>query len=291
MIVVRTAEELREGLATQTARDERVGFVPTMGALHEGHLSLLRAARASNDVVALSIFVNPLQFGPREDLAQYPRTEDRDLELAEQEKVDVAFVPSVEEMYPPGASTRVTAGPLGNVLEGAARPGHFDGVCTVVAKLFNLVEPAEAYFGQKDAQQVAVIKAMARDLSYGVRIVACPTVREDDGLALSSRNAYLSPSGRARALSLYRALGTGAEVFGSGGEVTEVEARMRTVLAEGGTDVDYARVVDPQSFGSWHEGPALLAIAARVDETRLIDNLVVEPGEGGAPSARNGDTR
>ena len=286
MIVARTVAELRETLASVRGSHMRTGFVPTMGALHEGHLSLLRAARATSDVVVLSIFVNPLQFGPDEDLARYPRSEERDLELAEEEKVDVAFLPPVEEMYPPGASVRVAAGELGTILEGKARPGHFDGVCTVVSKLFNLVEPDDAFFGQKDAQQVAVLQAMVRDLSYKTRIVVCPTVREEDGLALSSRNAYLSPSARARALSLYKALLRGADLVRDGVDPSAVEESMRSVLSEGGVEIDYARVVHPETFRPWSDGAALLVIAAQVEGTRLIDNLPAKTSTG-----PNGDTR
>src|SRR5688572_11951303 len=186
MNVVTSEVELRAELAAARAMHERVGFVPTMGALHEGHLSLVRAARSAADFVVLSVFVNPLQFGPGEDLAAYPRDEQRDMQLAQSEGVDLVFLPTVAEMYPPGRETLVHVGSLGTILEGADRPGHFDGVATVVAKLFNLVQPDVAVFGQKDAQQVAVIHQLARDLSFGIEIVVAPTVREPDGLALSS---------------------------------------------------------------------------------------------------------
>lgn len=276
MIVTRRVQDLREALATARREGAVVGFVPTMGALHEGHLSLVRAARAQSDVVVLSIFVNPLQFGPTEDLARYPRDEEGDLRRAEEEKVDIVFLPPVEEMYPPGSQVRVSAGALGTVLEGAHRPGHFDGVCTVVAKLFNLVEPDLSFFGQKDAQQVAVIRALVRDLSYRTRIVVCPTVRESNGLALSSRNAYLSPAGRAKAAVLYRALQEGAQVAEGSGSAAEVEGRMGEVLDDPEVEVDYARVVRPVDFGPWTGGPALLVVAAKVEGTRLIDNRPVE---------------
>ena len=286
MIVARTAADLRQTLTPPRRDGAVIGLVPTMGALHEGHLSLVRAARAQADVVVLSVFVNPLQFGPHEDLARYPRNEQRDLELAEEEKVDVTFLPSVEEMYPPGADVRVSAGPLGTILEGALRPGHFDGVCTVVAKLFNLVEPELAFFGQKDAQQVAVLRAMIQALSYKTRLVVCPTVREPDGLALSSRNAYLSPAGRAKARLLYRSLTAGAELVAAGGSPEEVEAGMAQILSQEGLQVDYARVVEPRDLGPWTSGDALLVVAAKVEGTRLIDNLLVE-----ASSSPSGHTR
>ena len=276
MKVVRTSADIRAALMAPRRAGSVVGLVPTMGALHEGHLSLIRSARRSVDVVVVSIFVNPLQFGLGEDLAGYPRTEERDLERAEEEKADLVFLPSVQEMYPKGATTRVTAGSLGMVLEGASRPGHFDGVCTVVAKLFNLVEPDVAFFGQKDAQQLAVIKQMVLDLSYRVRLEVCPTVRESDGVALSSRNAYLSSDERAQAPVLYRALQAGARVIAGGGDALAAEAGVAEVVASSGVELDYGRVVRPFDFEPWDGGPALLVIAARVGATRLIDNLLVD---------------
>ncbi|MFN2525394.1 MAG: pantoate--beta-alanine ligase [Actinomycetota bacterium] len=283
MKIARTVVELR-GLVARSGREGRiVGFVPTMGALHEGHLSLIRAARSESDLVVLSIFVNPLQFGPTEDLHEYPRNEPGDLELAEIEKVDVVFLPSLSEMYPAGAETTVRTGRLGEVVEGAARPGHFDGVATVVTKLFNQVEPDKAYFGQKDAQQVAVVKRLVADLGFGIDVVVCPTVRESDGLAMSSRNAYLSEEERVRATVLWRALQRGRAAYQSGFDPDAVERAMAQVIAsEEGVSVDYARVVDPETFESPSPGgPALLVIAARVGSTRLIDNLPIklEPSE------------
>ena len=285
MKVVRTIGDVRTTLAS-TSDTEVVGLVPTMGALHEGHLSLIRAARTASDVVVVSIFVNPLQFGPHEDFSLYPRDETRDLDLAESEKADVVFLPSVEEMYPPGADVQVRAGRLGTILEGAVRPGHFDGVCTVVAKLLNIVGPGIAFFGQKDAQQVAVIKKLVEDLSWPTRIEVCPIVREPDGLALSSRNEYLSEADRKRAPVLYASLRRGAETLRGGGSPAAAEAVMLKTLSEESVEVDYARALDPADFGPWAGGPALLAVAARVGSTRLIDN-VLEPG---VPE-RNGDTR
>ncbi len=277
MKVVRTEGALRDALTPHRRADHSIGFVPTMGALHEGHLSLLRAARLECDVVVVSIFVNPLQFGPREDLAAYPRSEERDLHLAEGAGTDIVFAPTTEEMYPAGTSTMVTAADVALPLEGEARPGHFDGVATVVAKLFNQVQPHKAYFGQKDAQQVAVIQAMVRDLSIPVEVVVCPTVREPDGLAMSSRNAYLSSEERERATVLWRALEAGHAALSEGAAQEVAEKVMEDVVeSETGVVLGYARAVDPTTFGpSDGTSPILLVIAARVGSTRLIDNLPV----------------
>ncbi|MBA2425768.1 MAG: pantoate--beta-alanine ligase [Actinobacteria bacterium] len=256
----------------------RIALVPTMGALHDGHLSLLRAARAESDLVVMSVFVNPRQFSSTADLDAYPRDEAGDLAAAESCGVDLVFLPPVEDMYPPGDSTTVSAGPLGAVLEGASRPGHFDGVATVVAKLFNLVEPDIAYFGQKDAQQLAVIRRMVTDLAFDVRIRACPTVRDADGLALSSRNRLLSPQERAEAPALHLALRQGAGVIERGGRVDDA-ARAMTGVLEGSSliQVDYARAVDPATFQpAGGAGPLLLAVAARLGRVRLIDNLLLD---------------
>jgi pantoate--beta-alanine ligase len=273
MKVVRTAAELRTELHSRGGA--RVGFVPTMGALHAGHLSLVKAARSDCDMVVLSIFVNPLQFGPREDFSAYPRDEGRDLKLAEGEGVDIVFAPATDEMYPPGRSTVLTVGALGEVLEGADRPGHFDGVATVVATLFNIVRPDAAYFGQKDAQQVAVIKQLIRDLAFGIDLVVCQIVREPDGLAMSSRNAYLAPEQRTQATALHRALVLGAEVIGSEGP-EGAEKRMWELLLGEGVQPSYTRAVDPDSFGPPQDGmDVLLVIAAKVGATRLIDNMLV----------------
>ncbi len=227
-----------------------LGLVPTMGAFHEGHLSLFRAARAENDIVVASLFVNPAQFAQGEDLDRYPRDEERDAALAEEAGVDVLYIPPLEEIYPPGFQTWVDVEELGSVLEGRHRPGHFRGVATVCLKLFNLVRPDRAYFGQKDAQQAAVIKTMVRNLAVPVEIRVCPTVRDEDGLARSSRNAYLSPEEREAALALPRALA----------------ARDRSLL--NGLEVDYFEEADFE--------PRVLAAAVRVGDTRLIDNVVVE---------------
>jgi pantoate--beta-alanine ligase len=247
-----------------------------MGALHEGHLSLIRAARAENDFVVMSIFVNPLQFGPSEDFAAYPRDEDKDLSLAEREGADLAFLPPQEEMYAPDRSTSVSETRVSQVLEGAARPGHFEGVCTVVAKLFNQVDAERAYFGQKDAQQVAVLKRMVRDLSFRTHIIVCPIVRESDGLAMSSRNAYLDAVQRERATVLHRSLLAGEAKLTSGGTPSEAEIVMMSTLQEvPEVQVDYAAAVDPHTFEEPQGEETLLAVAARVGPARLIDNLLV----------------
>src|SRR5882724_3652839 len=227
-----------------------LGFVPTMGALHGGHLSLVQAARSQNAAVAASVFVNPTQFGPNEDLSKYPRDLDRDRELLEKEKVDLLFAPAAEEMYPPGAMTWVTVEGLSERLEGKSRPGHFRGVTTIVSKLFHIVEPDRAYFGQKDAQQAVIIRKMVRDLDLGVEIVVCPTVRESDGLALSSRNAYLNPEERKQALVLYRAL-CRVQALTDKGERSAAkmrEAALQVFAEEKAARLDYFEIVDKESL-------------------------------------------
>lgn len=272
MKLVTTIAGVREAVA---AAARPIGLVPTMGALHEGHLSLIRAARESCDTVVVSIFVNPLQFGPTEDLDRYPRPEGRDIESAEREKVDIVFLPTVEEMYPPGRSTTVHVSGLSDVFEGSVRPGHFDGVATVVAKLFGIVTPDRAFFGQKDAQQLAVVRRMVADLSIPVEVVVCPTVRDEDGLALSSRNVYLTAGRRAAATALYSALEAGAAALEAGRTTPEAEEAMRSVLhTEPELLVDYIAVVDPDTFGP-PSRRHLLIVAARVGGTRLIDNLLM----------------
>ena len=258
----------------------RLGFVPTMGALHEGHLSLVRAAKTACDLVAASIFVNPTQFGPNEDLAKYPRSFERDCELLEREGVELLFAPSVEEMYPAGAVTWVTVGGLSERLDGRSRPGHFRGVTTVVAKLFDIVEPDAAFFGQKDAAQVAIIRRMVRDLNLPVEIVVCPIVREADGLAMSSRNAYLDPEQRKRALVLHRSL-IRVQRLAEDGErdAAKLLAAGRAEFAgEAAVRLDYFEIVDPDTLDSVEDvaGGALVAVAAVVGSTRLIDNVVLE---------------
>ena len=272
MNVYRTIAEMRAAIR---AAARPLGFVPTMGALHEGHLSLVRAARERCDTVVTSIFVNPLQFGPHEDFNQYPRSEETDLAAAEEVKVDIVFLPTVDEMYPSDRSTTVSVGEITTRYEGAIRPGHFDGVATVVAKLFGIVQPDVAFFGQKDAQQLAVINRMVADLSMSVEVVGCPTIREPDGLALSSRNVYLSADERRRAASLWQALEAGATTL-QGDDSAAAERAMHEILQSNVDSIDYAAVVDPDSFGPPRpSGPYLLIVAARLGETRLIDNLLV----------------
>lgn len=273
--LARTRAELG---ATLEQRTGRRGLVMTMGALHAGHLSLVREARRRADHVVVSIFVNPLQFGPGEDLAAYPRDLAADLALLRGEGVDVVFAPAEEEMYPAHPLVRLDPGPAGTVLEGRARPTHFAGVLQVVNKVFNLVRPDLAVFGQKDAQQLALVRTMVRDLDMGVEIVAVPVQRDDDGLALSSRNAYLSADERRRALSLVRGLRAGREAAATGAGPAQIEAAARRTIEEThGVRVDYVALVDPDTFlpveGS---GPALLAVAAWVGAARLIDNMTVE---------------
>jgi pantoate--beta-alanine ligase len=260
MRVLRTVAEAREALPR-----DGVGLVPTMGALHAGHIALLRAGRAENETLVMSIFVNPKQFGPNEDYNQYPRDEERDLQVAAEEGVDFVFSPSVEEMYPDGFQTSVDVGELGHILEGEFRPGHFRGVATVCLKLFNIVRPQRAYFGQKDAHQLAVIKRIVRDLDVPVEIKAVATVRDQDGLALSSRNAYLSAAQREKALGLPRALAAGVEAFRRGGDPAKA-AR----AAMDGLQVDY--VIESVDL----DNQLLLEAAVRIGDVRLIDNVILE---------------
>jgi pantoate--beta-alanine ligase len=269
-------QALADSLRTQ---GKTIGFVPTMGFLHEGHLSLMRRAREENDVVVASIFVNPTQFGPQEDLDRYPRDAEGDAGKCSSTSVDILFLPAAAEMYPEKPSVFVTVEGLDDVLEGAVRPGHFRGVATVVAKLFHIVKPRRAYFGQKDYQQCAVVRRMVRGLDLDVEIVVLRTVREIDGLAMSSRNAYLDGEQRRKAACLYRALRAGEELVRAGvRDPEEVRRKMRAVmLAEQGVLVDYAEVADPETLAplrTMQEKVALL-VAARIGATRLIDNLLV----------------
>ncbi len=276
MILATTLDELR------TARrllEGTVGFVPTMGYLHEGHLSLVRRARAECDRVVASIFVNPTQFGPHEDLARYPRDLQRDLSLLESEEVDLVWTPTEEEMYPPGYATWIEVEGLTRRLEGAARPGHFRGVATIVTKLFNAVQPHKAYFGQKDAQQALVIRCMTRDLNFPIEIVVCPTVREPDGLAMSSRNVYLNPQERQAATVLFRALQAAQAAYQQGERNAEV---LRTLMAEviasePLAQMQYVSVADYDTLEELQtiSGKALLSMAVFIGNTRLIDNIVV----------------
>jgi pantoate--beta-alanine ligase len=278
---VTTIRGLRDALAPERAAGRSIGLVPTMGSFHEGHLSLVRRARAACDVVVVSLFVNPTQFGPTEDLGAYPRDEAGDRALAEAEGVDLLFEPPVGEVYPEGFDTTVTVGGLTSVLDGdpARRgPGHFAGVATVVTKLFNMVAPDVAYFGQKDAQQALVVRKLARDLDIPVRIEVCPTVRDPDGLALSSRNAYLSGGERERALALSRALRAAERAVAGGAyEAGAVLAAARAELDEAGIEPEYLELRSTEDLSEVERvnGPTLLAVAARVGRARLIDNAVL----------------
>jgi pantoate--beta-alanine ligase len=267
--------------ASRAARQagRRLGLVPTMGALHEGHLSLVRAARSSVDIVAATIFVNPTQFGPNEDLAKYPRSFERDRNLLQSEGVELLFAPSVEEMYPAGAVTWVTVEELSNKLDGRSRPGHFRGVTTVVSKLFHIVEPDVAFFGQKDAAQVAIIRRMVRDLNLPVHITVCPIVREPDGLAMSSRNAYLDPEQRKEALVLQRSLLVVQQLIEQGESSASnlIVAGRQEFADKPSVRLDYFEIVNPDTLDPIQaiEDHALIAVAAYVGGTRLIDNLLI----------------
>ncbi|HWH31825.1 MAG TPA: pantoate--beta-alanine ligase [Egibacteraceae bacterium] len=282
MLLVEEPEELRATLETLRCAGRRVGFVPTMGALHEGHLSLVRAARADCDVVVVSIFVNPLQFGAGEDLDRYPRQLEADLALLEPLAADVVFHPAAERFTPPGRLTSVRVAGITEVLEGAARPGHFDGVSTIVTKLFNAVGPCRAYFGEKDFQQLAVVRRMAADLNQPVEVIGCPIVRDADGLALSSRNVYLSPEQRRDALALSAAL---REVAGKWrGDAGWARTYLANTLGDApNVRLDYAEVVDPVTLEPLEgvvRGEARALVAAYVGDTRLIDNIRLEPPTG-----------
>ena len=286
-VVVVWAGELRARLDAARGQGATVGFVPTMGAFHEGHRTLMRAARAAHDVVVVSLFVNPLQFGPGEDLDRYPRDFEADLQVARQEGVDILFVPPVDEMYPAHHQlTTVHVEELTEGLCGSVRPGHFDGVATVVAKLFGLVGPATAYFGRKDAQQLAVVRRLAADLCLPIEVIGCPLVREPDGLALSSRNRNLSPAERAAATVISRGLRTGADLVRAGerdpGRVRRVVANVLTT--EPLVRLEYAEVVRAGDLRPLErlEGEVLVAVAARVGDVRLIDNMTIRVDPAGA---------
>jgi pantoate--beta-alanine ligase len=284
MLELTTIPNLKSWSRAQRAAGRRIGFVPTMGYLHEGHLALVDEARRRADAVILSIFVNPLQFGPAEDLARYPRDLPRDRALALARGVDALFVPTVAAMYPPGSEVRLSPGPIAERWEGAARPGHFTGVLTVVAKLFHLVEPDLACFGQKDIQQLTLVRHMVRDLDWAVEIVAVPTVREPDGLARSSRNAYLGVEDRRRAVVLSRALQAAHRAW-RGGETRAavLEATMREELGtEPTVAVEYISIADPEGLAPVDQADerTVVAIAARIGGTRLIDNIILAEGTG-----------
>jgi len=276
--------EMQSAGAGLRGAGKRLGFVPTMGALHEGHLALVRRARQETDVSVVSIFVNPAQFGPGEDYRSYPRDFERDSEFLRREGVDLLFAPPVEEIYPAGFQTYATVEPVGAPLEGEARPGHFRGVATVVLKLFNIVQPHRAYFGQKDAQQCAVVRQLVRDLNLGVEIVVCPIVREPDGLAMSSRNAYLDPDERQAARVLYESLCRARELMQGGERRAQVIAgEMRRLIAqEPRARLDYVAVVDADTFEPVERigGRLVIPLAVRVGRARLLDNLLVEERDG-----------
>jgi len=281
MKTINTIQDLRKELASLPRAGKTIGLVPTMGALHEGHLSLVRAAKTQTDIVVVTLFVNPLQFGPKEDLAKYPRNLERDRELLESEGTEFLFAPTAEEMYPPGAVTYVTVEELSSRLDGLSRPGHFRGVTTVVAKLFHIVQPARAFFGQKDAAQVAVLRRMVRDLNFPVEIVVCPIVRETDGLALSSRNVYLNATERQQALILSKTLKRIRGEFEKGERSATrlIALGQEALCSEPAARLDYLAIVDPDSLEALErvDRPALLAIAVWIGSTRLIDNEILAP--------------
>ena len=280
--VARTREELRA--ARDALSGNRIAVVMTMGALHDGHATLIREARRSADHVLVTIFLNPLQFGPKEDLSRYPRTFDSDMQICQDSGADLVFAPTPDVVYPDGdPGVRISAGPLGDVLEGQSRPGHFDGMLTVVAKLMHLTGGTHFLFGQKDAQQLLLIRRMVRDLDFPARVISVPTVREPDGLAMSSRNTYLTHSDRDAALSLSRALRAGADAAAEGPSAVRRAARA-VLVAEPLVLVDYLVLVHPTTLRDvpeWYRGEALLAVAGRVGTTRLIDNTPVHVGPGG----------
>ena len=279
MLIFKTIAEAQSACAQLRGEGRILGLVPTMGALHEGHLSLVRAAKAECDIAAVSIFVNPTQFGPNEDFSKYPRTFEQDCALLEREGVDLIFAPTAEDMYPAGASTFVLVEGVSERLDGASRPGHFRGVTTVVSKLFHILCPHKAFFGQKDAAQVAVLRKMVHDLNFPLHFVVCPIVREPDGLAMSSRNRYLSEKERQQALVLQRALGE-VEKRAAAGEISSqalIEAARSVFASEPDVRIDYVAIVDPDTLVDIPDvrGGALVAVAALVGTTRLIDNLVI----------------
>jgi pantoate--beta-alanine ligase len=279
MKIIRTIDEMRAASRAIHKKNQRLGFVPTMGALHQGHLALVHAAKAQSDVVAASIFVNPLQFGPKEDLNKYPRSFERDCELLQNAGVELLFAPPVEEMYPEKELTYVNVEGLTDKLDGKSRPGHFRGVTTVVSKLFHIVEPDMAFFGQKDAAQVAIVKRMVRDLNFPVEIVVCPIVRELDGLAMSSRNAYLDARQRKSALVLYRCLLEIQKQFRQGerNSAKLIAAGKEVFGEEPSVSLDYLEIVNPETLEPIAEitGRTLVAVAAYVGTTRLIDNFLL----------------
>ena len=280
LVIVEKVKDMKELSKKYLKENKTIGFVPTMGFLHEGHLSLVRRAREENDIVVVSIFVNPTQFGPNEDYESYPRDLERDVKLLKELNVDVVFHPPVEEMYPKDFSTYVEETKLSRYLCGKSRPGHFRGVCTIVTKLFNIVHPTRAYFGQKDAQQFRVIKRMVRDLNMDVELVECPIVREHDGLAMSSRNIYLSDDERVQALALYNSLKLAENLIKSGErDAGVVKSAMKEFLSRyDKVKIDYVEIVDEETLEPVKhiEGKVIVAIACWVGKARLIDNVIVQ---------------
>jgi pantoate--beta-alanine ligase len=282
---LRTIPEVRAALMGARQSERRIGLVPTMGAFHDGHVSLMRAARSEAEIVVVSLFVNPSQFGPDEDLARYPRMESDDAARASDIGVDFMFAPSVEEMYPPGFATSIDPGPVAHGLWGTARPGHFAGVATVVARLFGIVAPDIAYFGLKDFQQVAVIRRLVADLALPIEIRALPTIREPDGLAMSSRNRYLSDDERNRARAIFDGLRTAADAYAAGERDRRplVDAA-RAVMEDAGITVEFVELRDAETLGPYSaDRAAVLAVSARIGDTNLIDNLVLAPQLTAAP--------
>jgi len=288
MRILRTIPEVRAEVRDARAESKKVGLVPTMGAFHDGHLSLMKAARRESDFVVVSLFVNPTQFGANEDLSAYPRDEARDAALAEAQGVDILFAPSPSEIYPDGFATNIHVAGLTDVLDGASRGAHhFDGVATVVTKLFGIVRPDTAYFGQKDAQQVLVVRRVVRDLDLDVQIVPCPIVREVDGLAMSSRNVYLDAGARAQATALNRALDAGSAVFEAGDlSAGSILTAARDVLGDAGVDPEYLELRDAETLRPLArvDRDALLAVAAHVGAARLIDNHVLRVADASDPT-------
>ena len=277
MKIVEKIDEMKR-LRQQLAKP--IGFVPTMGYLHDGHLALVRQASAESRSVVVSIFVNPTQFGPQEDLDSYPRDPQRDLAILEEEKTDVVFMPSATEMYPPQFDSWVEVGKITERLEGVSRPGHFRSITTVVAKLFNIVQPTRAYFGQKDAQQAVAVRKMTSDLNMRLEIITVPTVREPDGLAMSSRNTYLDPEQRRAAIVLYQAFTLAQKLYTQGERNAEClrQKMMALILKEPLADIDYVSIADPETFDELDTAgpPALISLAVRIGKTRLIDNILIE---------------
>ncbi len=287
MDIIKSIDDLRKAVRSARSAGQTIGVVPTMGYLHEGHLSLMRRARKENDLVVATVFVNPTQFGPNEDFDAYPRDVRRDIDLMQAEHVDIAFIPEAADLYPDGYATYIEVqGPVTQTLCGASRPGHFKGVTTIVAKLFHLTAPHRAYFGQKDAQQVAVIRQMARDLDFDLEVVACPTVREHDGLAMSSRNSNLTESQRADAVVISQALFEARDMIAAGetqaGKVIDhIRTRIEAVKQ---ADIDYLSVVDLNTLKDLEvlDGSVLIAVAVQFGNTRLIDNLAIDmPADSG----------